>query len=66
MKVIGVKVISVLSIAYLHFIRMEPSTNQVKEAVYIKAIDKWREVIPLNMQKTMYRTAPLLQQLGYK
>ena len=48
------------------FIRMEPSTNQVKEAVYIKAVDKWREVIPLHMQKTMYRTAPLLQQLGYK
>ena len=45
---------------------MEPSTNQVKEAVYIKAVDKWREVIPLHMQKTMYRTAPLLQQLGYK
>jgi len=45
---------------------MEPSTNQVKEAVYKKAIDKWRQAIPVHMQKTMYRTAPLLQQLGYK
>lgn len=48
------------------FLRMEPSTNQVKEAVYQKAIDKWREAIPLHMQRTMYRTAPLLKTLGYK
>lgn len=48
------------------FLRMEPSTNQVKEPVYKKAIDKWRQVIPKDMQRTMYRTAPLLQQLGYK
>lgn len=46
--------------------KMEPSTNQVKQPVYKNAIDKWREVIPKNLQKTMYKTAPLLQQLGYK
>ena len=45
--------------------RMEPSTNQVKEPVNSKAIDKWRHDIPEEMQKKMYRTAPLLSQLGY-
>lgn len=59
------QVLLVINIA-VFFFRMEPSTNQVKQPVYKNAIDKWREAIPKNLQKTMYKTAPLLQQLGYK
>lgn len=50
---------------YIHALRMELSSNQVKEAVHTVAIDKWRHKVPLKTQQEMYRVCSMLKELGY-
>ncbi len=44
---------------------MEPSSNQVKDAVHTKAVDKWREKMPVDAQREIYRQCDMLKELGY-
>ena len=44
---------------------MEPSSNQVKEAVHTAAIEKWRTKLPVKLQKKMYVECDMLKELGY-
>lgn len=44
---------------------MEPSSNQVKEAVHTNAIEKWREKMSHDMQKEIYKECHMLKELGY-
>lgn len=45
--------------------RLEPSSNQVKEAVHTNAMEKWKEKMPLKIQKEIYKECDLLKELGY-
>ena len=45
--------------------RMEPSSNQVKEAVHTNAVEKWREKLPARLKKDIYKECGMLKELGY-
>ena len=45
--------------------KMEPSSNQVKEAVHTNAVDKWREKLPAKVKKDIYKECGMLEELGY-
>lgn len=45
--------------------RMEPSSNQVKEAVHTNAVEKWREKLPAKVKKDIYKECEMLEELGY-
>lgn len=57
--------IYVVSNCFLFYFRMEPSSNQVKQAVNTAAIEKWRTKLPLSVQKKMYEQCDMLKELGY-
>lgn len=44
---------------------MEPSSNQVVEAVHTNAVEKWREKLPQDIQKEIYHQCDMLKELGY-
>jgi len=44
---------------------MEPSSNQVKEAVHTNAVEKWREKLPAKVKKDIYKECEMLEELGY-
>ena len=44
---------------------MEPSSNQVKEAVHTNAVEKWREKLPARVKKDIYKECGMLEELGY-
>ncbi len=46
-------------------LRLEPSSNQVKEAVNTAPVDKWREKLPIPLQRQIYAEANMLRELGY-
>ena len=45
--------------------RLEPSSNQVRKAINTESVDKWREKLPQDIQKQIYRECDLLKELGY-
>ena len=50
----------------INFIRFEPSTKQVQNAINHNAVDKWQKKISLKVQKEIWSRCPMLKKLGYK
>lgn len=48
-----------------HFNRLEPSSNQVQKAVNTDSVEKWRQKMPEDIQKQIYKQCDLLKELGY-
>ena len=45
--------------------KLEPSTNQVSQAIYNASLYKWRSEMPPEFLETAHENAPLLTRLGY-
>jgi len=45
--------------------RLEKSTDQVKEAINVKALYKWCDKLPPSLLKHTHRIAPIMRKMGY-
>ena len=45
--------------------KLEPSTNQVSQAIYNESLYKWKSELPSEFLEKAHETAPLLTRLGY-
>ena len=47
------------------FFRLEPSSSQVRREVNTESVEKWRQKMPVDIQKEIYKKCDLLKELGY-